>query len=70
MFPGWAKKWPVLDCLSCQKWSPHERWYHCPAKVDSETANFALSDVGQVRGVERMQIVRLTQLDKYLYNLA
>jgi len=32
--PGCGVKWPGTQCLECQRFSPHEAWYHYPRDVE------------------------------------
>lgn len=33
--PGCGVKWPSTQCYGCEKFSPHEAWYHYREPVES-----------------------------------
>jgi len=34
--PGCAVKWPQTQCFACERYSPHEKWYHYPPEASEE----------------------------------
>ena len=43
--PGCGVKWHSTQCLSCQRFSPHEAWYHY--RVPGESADMHETDEKQ-----------------------
>lgn len=36
--PGCGVKWPSTQCYGCDKFSPHEAWYHYREPTDSTSS--------------------------------